>query len=406
MEQLKRYRFRYIEYILGGLFVAAAIYIYAGFYFPDAYTLAIGIFPSVVLWMIRVVFPFCVAGIIILYIRLRLRKTDYRAVIVLSATLLFAVIVTYQITDILYQNWFEQHRQRYHPYLQLLPQEYVQRSDTVSNNVRVFCLGGSTTELTDSQGKDWESRVETILRNEFGVSDIEVYNLGREWYTTLHTLINYETNLRKHKPSVIIIMQSVNDLLHNADFSVFSHGTFREDYGHFYGPVNRIMNHGSLMDKVFSIVSGLWYSVPKDEITTNNFPGLIAYERNLNTIIELATHDSTKIILMTEPSLYKTEMSSDEISVLGMLKVEAINDRTVWSLQTAKNGMERYNETMKLIAEKNDLPLIDLDSHVPKSLTFFRDDVHYTDTAFSVIAPYIAQGIYQSLNVLPKTGNK
>ncbi len=390
MKQNSKNQFTIVEYVLGLLFIIGSAYIYFGFYFPDEYTLAFGIFPSVVLWVIRILFPLIITGIIVLYIRLRLKKTDYRAVVVFSMTMFFTTIIVYQIADKMYQDWFEQNRNKFHPYLQLVPQKYQPRSDSSSNTIRIFCLGGSTTELSDSKGNDWESRVEGILRNEFGLSNIEVYNLGREWYTTLHTLINYETNLRQYKPSVILIMQSVNDLLHNADFSVFSHDTFREDYGHFYGPVNRIIHHGSLLDKVYSIVIGLWYSVPKEVITTDKFPGIISFERNLNTIIELAKHDSTKIILMTEPSLFKSEMSADEISVLGMLNVEAINEYKVWSIQTATNGMKQYNETMKKIAKKNDLPLIDLDSIVPKSLTYFRDDVHYTDTTFSLIAPFIA----------------
>lgn len=393
MVQKRKNQFTFSEYSFGALFLALCLYIYIGFYFPDEYTLAFGLFPFVMLWMIRILFPIVVALMMIFYVRLRLKKTDHRAVIVFFVTMFFATFIAYQIADEIYQDWFEKNQNRYHPYLQLVPQEYLPHSDSSSRMITIFCLGGSTTELTDSKGKDWESRVETILKKEYGISNIEVYNLGREWYTTLHTLINYETNLRHHKPSVILIMQSVNDLLHNADFSVFSHDSFREDYGHFYGPVNRIIHHGSLLDKMNSIVAGLWYAYPKEVITTDIFPGIVSYERNLNTIIELAKHDSTKIILMTEPSIYKSVMSADEISVLVMVKVEAINEYKVWSIQTAKNGMQQYNATMKMIATDHNLPLIDLDSLIPKSVTFFRDDVHYKDTTFSMIAPFIAHEI-------------
>lgn len=389
--------FTIIEYCIGVVFALFSSYIYIGFYFPDDYTLAIGSFPSIILWILRVSIPLIVCGLYVLYIRLRLKKTDPRAAIVFVMALSFAILIGYQIADTLYQKWFERNRFKFHPYLQLVPQPFQVSADSTSNTLRIFCLGGSTTELPDSRGKDWESRVEHILKTQYGRSNVEVYNLGREWYTTLHTLINYETNLRHHKPDVILLMQSVNDLLHNADFSVFSHDTFREDYGHFYGPVNRIIHHGSLLDKLVSIVTGLWYSNQKEVITTDHFPGIVSYKRNLTTIIELAKFDSTKIILMTEPSLYKTGMPKNEIDVLGMLKVEAINKNKVWSLQTAVNGMKKYNETMKEIAKLNSLHTIDLDSAVSKSLIYFRDDVHYTDSAFSVIAPFIAHELNRVL---------
>ena len=239
MESEKKTKFSGIEYIFGIVIIALAAYFYIGFYFPDDYTLAFGLFPQSILWIVRIFFPIIITTAIVLYSRVRRKKTDYKVVVVLSTAVFFATIVGYHIADRIYQDWFDRHRNKFHPYLQLVPQKYILRNDPSPDRVKIFCLGGSTTELTDSHGKDWESRVETILKNRFGNYHVEVHNLGREWYTSLHTLINYETNLRQHKPSIILIMQSVNDLLHNADFSVFSHDFYREDYGHFYGPVNQ-----------------------------------------------------------------------------------------------------------------------------------------------------------------------
>ncbi len=212
-----------------------------------------------------------------------------------------------------------------------------------------------------------------------------------EWYTSLHTLINYETNLRQFKPSVILIMQSVNDLLQNADFSYFSHGRFREDYGHFYGPVNRIIDRRSLWRYWTDILKDAWYARPRRAVTIDSFPGLIAYERNIRTIIAMAKSDSTEVVLMSEPSLVKERMSPEEESVVAMLKVEAINDSLVWSNQTVVNGMRQYNACLRRIASEEHLPFIDLDSAIPKTLTFFRDEVHYRDTTYSVIAPVVAR---------------
>jgi len=239
--------------------------------------------------------------------------------------------------------------------------------------------------------------VEAILRKESGFQDVEVYNLGREWYTSLHTLINYETNLRKYRPSAIVIMQSVNDLLQNADFSYMSHGAFREDYGHFYGPVNRIIERRTLFQYIHRVLRELWYAEPRTAITTDQFPGLNAYRSNIETIIEMARHDSTKVILMTEPYLMKRKMSEEEHSVIGMIKVEAINDEVVWSSETLVNGMEHYNNTLRSIAITYNLPLIDLEKEVPKSLIYFRDEVHYQDTTFSIVAPFVAHKLLEYL---------
>lgn len=76
-----------------------------------------------------------------------------------------------------------------------------------------------------------------------------------------------------------------------------------------------------------------------------------------------------------------------------MLKVEAINDSLVWSSETLKNGMAQYNDALRSIAHIDTLQLIDLERVIPKNLTFFRDEVHYRDTSFSVIAEFVASNL-------------
>jgi hypothetical protein len=318
-------------------------------------------------------------------------------ILLLAVSTSVMLLICYNVTDHLYQQWFDAHRHQYHSFLQLIPNDYKPQQSGHGDSIVVFCLGGSTTEFADSKARDWASRVEQIIRTKYGMRNVIVNNLGREWYTSLHTLINFEANLRQYKPSVIIVMQSINDLLQNADFSYFSHGPFREDYGHFYGPVNRIINRRSLWQYISDVISRSWYVKPRRVITTHNFPGLKSYVRNMATLIELARHDSTKVILMTEPYLVSPTMTEEEVSAVGMLKVEAINDDSVWSMETMVNGMEQYNGALKAIAEANDIPMVDLESNVPKSLTYFRDEVHYRDTTFEIIAPIIANRLHTVL---------
>lgn len=386
------------DYVFIALVTALWVYVYVGFFFPGSYIMSYGSNPKKILWFLRVALPLLYLGAILLFINFRLKKIDIGAIVLLFITSSLSLYVCYGIADSLYQTWFDSHRPTYHPYLQLMPTDVALPDRPSSNTITVFCLGGSTTEFTDGNGKDWPSRVEAILQKKYGVQNIKIYNLGRRWYTSLHTLINFETNLRKHKPSVVLIMQSINDLLQNADFSYFSRGAFREDYGHFYGPVNRIIDRRSLWHYLCDVVSGSWYGTLRQAVTTNHFPGLHAYERNINTIIELAKHDSITVVLMTEPYLIKKTMSEEELSVVGMVKVEAINDTMVWSTETVRVGMEQYNDALNNIALQNNLLLIDLEKEVPKSLTYFRDDVHYRDTTFSIIVSFVAEKLYPLLS--------
>jgi hypothetical protein len=389
---------RTLDWWLIGVFTIFSIYVYWGFFSPDSYTLAYGSFGRRILWAIWICLPIVYVGIVVLYSYIRVQKIGSGPVSLLLATTLICSYICYNIADVLYQGWFDSHRHEYHPFLQLMPKDYSGQRTKPANVRTIFCLGGSTTELPDSAGVDWPSRVQTILRTRYRMENVEVYNLGRQWYTSLHTLINYEANLRQYRPSVILIMQSVNDLLQNADFSYLSRGTFRDDYGHFYGPVNRIIDRRSLWKYLRDVMSGLWYAKPRRALTTDRFPGLTSYVRNITTLVELAARESTKVVLMTEPSLIKRTMTTEELAAVGMLKVEAINDTMVWSVETVLTGMEQYNSTLRTIAHEHNLLLIDLDREIPKSLTFFRDEVHYRDTTFSLIAPIVAQHLHELLS--------
>ena len=389
---------RPIDYFIIGSLAVPVIYVYAGFFSPDSAMLSYGAVPGRILWFIRIVFPLTYAGFVVLYSSVRRHKIDRGSIVLMAVATMVCLIAGYSIADLYYQRWFDLHRKEYHPYLQLMPADFSSLRERAPDTVTVFCLGGSTTELRDSGGVDWPSGVEGILRTTYGLRRLRVYNLGRQWYTSLHTLINFETNLRRFKPSLILYMGSVNDLLQNADFSYFSRGPFREDYGHFYGPVNRIIGRRSLGRYLRDVIAGLWYAKPRRVITTRMFPGLEAYKRNIGTLIELAGHDSIRIVLMTEPYLIKPVMSDEERSVMGLLNREAINDSMVWSSETAVNGMEEYNDALREIADRNKLPLIDLEKEVPKSLVFFRDEVHYRDTAYPMIARFVAERLHEILS--------
>ncbi|MFO7524700.1 MAG: SGNH/GDSL hydrolase family protein [Ignavibacteriaceae bacterium] len=193
----------------------------------------------------------------------------------------------------------------FHFFLQIKPAQ-VNNVDTTI--YYVFCLGGSTTEFKDETGRDWPGLVQEKLNKELLFKDIRLFNLGKQWYSTQHILINYALNLKQYKPDAVIVMENINDLLHNADFSWLSAGEFRDDYGNFLGPLTRLIKYGSFAEFFVKTIDGLWYQEKPIEIEMTEFSGLKAFERNLNTLITLAKEDGTKIILMTQETQFLVMM--------------------------------------------------------------------------------------------------
>lgn len=389
MKQEIKMLFRPLNLLVLTILISASLYIYYGFFFVDTTIYYLYWATAHLYKVIYYLFPILTIALVLLYLLVYLKKIQISSVILMIVTFFILLLLLFPFADYFYRKELSENSSNYHSYLQINP-PVVNEIDSAKLNI--FCLGGSTTEFRDKKNRDWPGLLEEELLKKDGFSKVKVHNLGKQWYSSQHILINYILNLRQHKPDVIIVMENINDMLHNADFSWLSNGEFRDDYGNFLGPLTRLIKFGGFSEFLLKTINGLWYQDKPVEIEANEFPGLKAFERNLNTIITLAREDDTKVILMTQPNLYKDTMSVEEISSLGMIHGEAVGNGKKWAYSTGRNGMRLYNDKIREIANTNDgVDLIDLELQVPKTLDYFYDDVHYTSKAYDIIAPYIAE---------------
>ena len=321
------------------VFLALFSYVYAGFFFTDP---RIRWQPEVIamLWAARICLPFAGGAALWLYFSVRSGRTRLFSAILLLASFLLCALLGYPFLSYVHdKKYFGGDIKRYHPYLQIAPRDYKAREANPDGQVplKIFCLGGSTTEFRDSAGRGWPTRVEERLSAASPGRPVEVHNLGRQWYTIQHTLLNYMVNLRQHKPDVLIVMHAVNDLLQNADFSSLCFDDFHDDYRHFHGPVARLIHRPTALDTILRLLKSIWYHKPREIVDTTEFPGLAPFERNLRTLIDIARADGTALILMTQPCLNKDSMTPAEIDALRMLHFEAVGPEKKWSLDTDVN---------------------------------------------------------------------
>jgi hypothetical protein len=390
--------------IISGFFLG---YLWIGFFHPDPFFLSRSglagrfIYLFLPLTLIPVVY-----GLITSLILIKNKKL-VQNILILIATVVVLVFLIYPLLDIIYYRNAKSNGKlqtgQYHPYLQLKPNLPEALGKTSGKKITtIFCLGGSTTEYKDSRGIGWTDKLENELRQIYHTDSIVVFNFGRQWFTTLHTLINYETNLRKYKPDVIIVMHNINDFLQNADFSYFSKAPFREDYGHFYGPSANIFEQYGLFGKYWTNLRHFWYYKPRVYFDQDTFPGLKPFTANIKTLIELARLDSTKVVLLSQPNIFSEIMDEETKRACTMVNREAVGKEKQWGFRTAFIGMKQYNERIKEIAEKENVYFIDLERYVPKSLLYFFDDVHYNDTTFTIIGKTLSQEIARSAVISPR----
>jgi lysophospholipase L1-like esterase len=381
-----------IDILITIAYCAISAFIYTGFFFPDPYTIhqfnPISI--NLILITVRILIPILLIGILALYYLVRFKVISMKALGLSLVTTTICLMIVIIVGFIFYtrKDNLEKIYKEYHPYLQLIPRDVSLESMDDPKAISIACLGGSTTEFVDSNGQGWPERLQDSFRDKTKGKIVNFYNLGRQWYSTLHTLINYEANIRHYKPDIIIVMHTINDLLQNAERSYFSHNNFREDYGHFYGPVNRIITERDFWTSKFGSIK-LWYTTPRTMLELYDFQGLRSFHRNLDTLIDIAEIDGTRIVLMTQPYLIKKNMTDKEKSMLYMVNVETYGQDSYWSYDSALRGMEAYDNEVRAIARDRNTYLIDLEKEIPKTVEYFTDDVHYTNRAFERIAEVV-----------------
>lgn len=301
------------------------------------------------------------------------------------------------VSELYYSRQMSRDLSDYHAIVQLKPPPlppFEERPDLL-----IVCLGGSSTAWPDSSGIDWPSRIETRLGEVFPEQSVRVLNQGKEWFTSLHSLINFSTNLQQLKPDLVVVTHAINDLLLNADFSIFSNGPFRHDYGHFLGPVRDLVHRKTLHERVLERLGFRDEEYAAPEIVSSQFPGLRSFEANLINLYRLSGLPPERFILLSQPTLYKAEITDQEMQTLYMLNHEAVGNGKRWDFETALRGMNRYNEKTEQISDALGVHFLDLESVVPKTLEYFKDDVHYQDKAFPLIAKAVSQSIQESLSL-------
>jgi hypothetical protein len=107
-------------------------------------------------------------------------------------------------------------------------------------------------------------------------------------------------------------------------------------------------------------------------------------------LIEL---DGSQPVVMTQPYLYKTEMSEQERNKIYMDKQNSLGPSSKWSIDTARRGMEQYVGAVRQLSAAEQIPLIDLEAVIPKELSHLFDDCHYTELGASLVAEHVSAGL-------------
>lgn len=340
--------------------------------------------------------------------------------LIMTATMVSNRVVTYNL-DI------------YHPYLQNThlpndPLEHVNRwgfrGDNIDvakadNTFRLFMMGGSTVYCGTVPYEQTHCKLlEKRLQETYPQYHIEVQNLGADWHSTQHDTIKLLFLAQDFAPDLLITFHGINDLVRSLSPEPFGEGDYWPDYRQYYGATAHLIVRNHKLSA--SVPLAYWCSdlrfdqlhitgpyghglggvqtffVPKTRpVDIAEWQSLPAFERNLRDFISIARSKEMAVLLATQPSLYRDDLTPEEQQLL-MFPLTHYRDGKRPSLHSFVDGMRIFNDVTRRLAKESGIDLVDLEQRMPKTTDYLYDDVHYTPAGNELIGNAFAEQIIES----------
>lgn len=137
--------------------------------------------------------------------------------------------------------------------------------------------------------------------------------------------------------------------------------------------------------------SVMWDTLPDLTQPLEDYRGL------LESMVATAGERGTRLIFLTQPTLWRSDLTPDEEAALwlgGMGDFQEEAGHEYFSAGALAKAMDAYNATLLDVCVASGVECIDVAGVLPKDLSIFYDDVHFTERGSRLVAE--AVGAYLS----------
>lgn len=296
-------------------------------------------------------------------------------------------------------------------------------SDPAGESLKILTVGGSTTACLYLDDKEaWPYLLQEKLKGHYGEDAAWVGNAGKSGCTTEH----YAEHIRYIVPQAkgiryIISLCGVNDLhvwLRNSkDYRnrlENAYGIFHYYPVSFYGNMKRASKldiyHStiiaqrlrSLYHRSKSIIqdyTGKWLIAlrkKRSEAIKINIghkfrtidEALKSYKEKLAGMVEAAEYNNTKLILVTHPAMWRSDLSTQERKLLwwGSIDTGKNKDICFASPKEMQKTLILFNRAMINFCRANEVAYIDLAGESRDHRDIFYDDCHFNEKGARIAA--------------------
>jgi lysophospholipase L1-like esterase len=251
--------------------------------------------------------------------------------------------------------------------------EHVPRTKP-SREVRVVCMGGSTT-VNFRAGFSYPELLEKRLSDGSPGYGVRVLNAGSEGFSTAHVLVNLSLRNLDAQPDVVTLYENINDLS-----AVWFGDQVAPDYANKYltdyylafrhrpGLLAGVAKISRLARFVFSRIDALEFPAARTRSGAPFQAGLEIFRRNLRSIVAVARANHVRVLLATQPA--RADPRADA-------------------------GFVAYNKAIAQVAGEEAVPFVDLASQVTEGRFFFEDAIHNTPDGVRAVAEALAGPVLQ-----------
>lgn len=360
-------------------------------------------------------------------------------------TLFAGEVILRLMLDNKYYVYPPHHRRESHPSPEIMPgvqgkATFLTNSDGIrgdemspQHTYRILAVGGSTTQCSYlDQAESWPYRLQQLLNKEFGHDHrIWVGNSGKSGHDTRDHIVQLEYILPQHNEiDTVILLVGANDIgrrlgedkeydpnaLNRPDTrreilarAFYNYPLYSISEGikgtAIWGLMRRAKVFQTLRSKIRNMTEDTGGQIyqqrrmyrAKASLTLDHLPdlstGLDEYTRNLGELARIARRHSVRVIFMTQPSMYRPDLSEEYCKLLWLGGVGNYfytePGHAYYSVQAMAEAYIAYNKALLQFCEQQRLECIDLASRVPKDTRAFYDDAHFNETGAEIVSKIV-----------------
>lgn len=269
----------------------------------------------------------------------------------------------------------------------------------------IITVGGSTTICA---AQDDTMTYPAAMGSALQATDATIWvnNAGIDGHTSRGNLRVMDEVIRYLKPDLVVVLVGANDLTlslvedRRANGSPFDLTAKQRDplqetqIGRMAWNFFEVTLGGAVpVNATFSAITPIPMDASRAALAPadrDGLPQLPEYRQNLNRLIDLTEEMGTRIVLLTQPSLFDdTPYWAATEATISWAKPANLyfSGATYWKM------LAIYNQETLAICEARGIPCLDLAAQIPHNREMFYDSVHFTDAGAERVGKIVAQFI-------------